>query len=34
MIVRKILLGVTEIASMGLLVGAVAFWSVALSPLH
>lgn len=34
MILRKILLGVTEIASMGLLAGAVAFWAVALAPMH
>ncbi|GJD49276.1 hypothetical protein OPKNFCMD_2006 [Methylobacterium crusticola] len=32
--VRQILLNVTEVASMGLLTGAVALWAVALSPLH
>jgi hypothetical protein len=30
----KVLLGLTELASMGLLTGAVALWAVALWPLH
>lgn len=32
--IRKILLAVTEVASMGLLTGAIALWAVALSPMH
>ncbi|GJD60551.1 hypothetical protein MPEAHAMD_0689 [Methylobacterium frigidaeris] len=32
--IRQLLLGVTEIASMGLLTGAIALWAVALSPMH
>ncbi len=32
--IRKILLAVTEVASMGLLTGAVVLWAVALSPMH
>jgi hypothetical protein len=32
--IRKILTAVTEVASMGLLTGAVVLWAVALSPMH
>jgi hypothetical protein len=32
--IRKILIAVTEVASMGLLTGAVVLWAVALSPMH
>ncbi len=32
--IRKILIAVTEVASMGLLTGAIALWAVALSPMH
>jgi hypothetical protein len=34
MIVRKILVCVTEAAAIGMLTGAIALWAVALSPMH